>query len=106
MSSGRGRSPCDIGPRELRLDVICPGGSLVRAPFPYRLPGAVPRSDGVLADLGLIDEYEFLVYPVLAGHGPTLLAGLRERIQIELVDRHEFRSGAVALRYRSTRVPA
>ena len=46
-----------------------------------------------LADLGLIDEYEFLVQPVLAGHGPTLLAGLRERIQVELVDRHEFRSG-------------
>jgi dihydrofolate reductase len=53
-----------------------------------------------LADLGLIDEYEFLVHPVLAGHGPTLLAGLRERIQLELVDRQEFRSGAVALRYR------
>jgi dihydrofolate reductase len=53
-----------------------------------------------LADLGLIDEYEFLVQPVLAGHGPTLLAGLRERIQLELVDRREFRSGAVAMRYR------
>jgi dihydrofolate reductase len=56
-----------------------------------------------LADLGLIDEYEFVVQPVLAGHGPTLLAGLRERIQLELVDRHEFRSGAVAVRYRPTR---
>jgi dihydrofolate reductase len=53
-----------------------------------------------LADLGLIDEYEFVVQPVLAGHGPTLLAGLRERIRLELVDRREFRSGAVALRYR------
>jgi dihydrofolate reductase len=56
-----------------------------------------------LADLGLIDEYEFLVQPVLAGHGPTLLSGLRERIQLELVSRHEFRSGAVALRYRPVR---
>ena len=53
-----------------------------------------------LADLGLIDEYEFLVQPVLAGHGPTLLAGLRERIQLQLVDRHQFQSGAVALRYQ------
>jgi dihydrofolate reductase len=53
-----------------------------------------------LADLGLIDEYEFVVQPVLAGHGPTLLAGLREHIQVELVDRHEFPSGAVALRFR------
>jgi dihydrofolate reductase len=55
-----------------------------------------------LADLGLIDEYEFIVQPVLAGHGPTLLAGLRERIQLELVDRHEFGSGAMAVRYRPT----
>ncbi len=53
-----------------------------------------------LADLGLIDEYEFVVQPVLAGHGPTLLAGLSERIALELVGRREFRSGAVALRYR------
>ena len=59
-----------------------------------------------LAELGLIDEYELLVHPVLAGHGPTLLAGLRERIQLELVDRHELRSGIVALRYRPARVTA
>ncbi len=59
-----------------------------------------------LADLGLIDEYEFLVQPVLAGHGPTLLAGLRERIQLELVDRREFRSGAVVLRYRPVPAPS
>ena len=52
-----------------------------------------------LADLGLIDEYEFVVQPVLAGHGPTLLAGLHERIRLELVDRREFGSGAIAMRY-------
>jgi len=53
-----------------------------------------------LADLGLIDEYEFLVHPVIAGHGPTLLAGLRERIRLELVDRRELGSGVTAQRYR------
>jgi dihydrofolate reductase len=53
-----------------------------------------------LADLGLIDEYEFVVHPVLAGHGPTLLAGLRERLELTLVGRREFRSGAVALSYQ------
>ncbi|WP_198415675.1 MULTISPECIES: dihydrofolate reductase family protein [unclassified Cryobacterium] len=58
-----------------------------------------------LANLGLIDECEFLVQPVIAGHGPTLLAGLHEHIQLELVDRHEFRSGAVAVQYRPTRRP-
>jgi dihydrofolate reductase len=53
-----------------------------------------------LASLGLIDEYEFLVQPVLAGYGPTLLAGVRERIELELVGRHELASGAVAMRFR------
>jgi dihydrofolate reductase len=59
-----------------------------------------------LTDLGLIDEYEFVVQPILAGHGPTLLAGLRERLELELVGRHEFQSGAVALRYRPSQVTA
>jgi hypothetical protein len=44
------------------------------------------------------------VQPVVAGHGPTLLAGLRQPIQLELVNRHEFRSGAVAMRYRPTQI--
>lgn len=52
-----------------------------------------------LAKLGLIDEYEFVVLPVVAGHGPTLLAGLPERLPLTLVDRKEMRSGALALRY-------
>ncbi|WP_336660893.1 dihydrofolate reductase family protein [Leucobacter sp. USHLN153] len=53
-----------------------------------------------LAALGLIDEFEFLVQPVVVGHGPRLLEGLRERIQLELVERREFASGAVLHRYR------
>ena len=57
-----------------------------------------------LADLGLIDEYEFVVQPILAGHGPRLLAGLSERLELKLVGRQEFRTGAVALRYEPGRV--
>src|SRR5512134_1671940 len=52
-----------------------------------------------LAELGLIDEYEFVVHPSLAGHGPTLFAGLSKRIELKLVSRLEFGSGAVAMRY-------
>lgn len=59
-----------------------------------------------LADLGLIDEYEFVVQPILAGHGPTLFADLSERLELRLVGRQEFRSGAVALRYQPSRVTA
>ena len=52
-----------------------------------------------LAELGLIDEYEFVVQPRLAGHGPTLFAGLSKYVDLKLVSRQEFSSGAVAMRY-------
>ena len=52
-----------------------------------------------LTELGLIDEYEFVVHPRLAGHGPTLFAGLSQRIDLKLVSRLELGSGAVAMRY-------
>jgi dihydrofolate reductase len=56
-----------------------------------------------LAELGLIDEYEFVVQPRLAGHGPTLFAGLSKLIDLKLVGRLEFGSGAVAMRYEPKR---
>jgi dihydrofolate reductase len=57
-----------------------------------------------LAELRLIDEYEFVVHPRLAGrHGPTLFAGLSKRIDLRLVSRLEFGSGAVAMRYEPRR---
>jgi hypothetical protein len=37
----------------------------------------------------LIDEYEFVVQPSLAGHGPTLFEGLSRRIDLKLVSRLE-----------------
>ena len=52
-----------------------------------------------LAELGLIDEYEFMVHPRLVGHGPTLFAGLSKYVDLKLVSRQEFGSGAVVLRY-------
>lgn len=52
-----------------------------------------------LAELGLIDEYELVVHPRLAGHGPSLFAGLSKPVDLRLVDRVELGSGAVALRY-------
>ena len=56
-----------------------------------------------LAELGLIDEYEFVVHPRISGHGPTLLAGLSKYVDLKLVGRREFGSGAVALRYEPRR---
>jgi dihydrofolate reductase len=56
-----------------------------------------------LAELGLIDEYELVVHPRLAGHGPTLFAGLSKHIDLKLVSRQELGSGAVAMRYEPSR---
>ena len=56
-----------------------------------------------LTELELIDEYEFVVHPRLAGHGPTLFAGLSKRVDLKLVSRLEFASGAVAMRYEPRR---
>jgi dihydrofolate reductase len=53
-----------------------------------------------LAELGLIDEYELIVHPRVAGHGPTLLAGLSKPLELQLVERLELgSSGTVAMRY-------
>jgi dihydrofolate reductase len=56
-----------------------------------------------LAELGLIDEYELVVHPRLAGHGPTLFAGLSKPLDLRLVGRLELGSGAVAMRYEPRR---
>src|SRR5688572_8003200 len=60
----------------------------------------LPRA---LAELDLIDEYEVVVHPRIAGHGPTLFAGLSKRIDLKLVSRLELGSGAVAMRYEPRR---
>jgi dihydrofolate reductase len=56
-----------------------------------------------LAELGLIDEYELVVHPRIVGHGPTLFAGLSKFVDLKLVSRVEFGSGAVAMRYQLRR---
>jgi dihydrofolate reductase len=73
-----------------------------------REPGKGLLTGGVklplaLAELGLIDEYEFVVQPRIAGHGPTLFAGLSKPIGLKLVSRLELGSGAVAMRYKPRR---
>jgi dihydrofolate reductase len=52
-----------------------------------------------LAEMGLIDQYEFVVHPRLVGHGPTIFAGISKYVDLKLVSRAEFGSGAVAMRY-------
>ncbi|MBX3389841.1 MAG: dihydrofolate reductase family protein [Phycisphaeraceae bacterium] len=52
-----------------------------------------------LAELGLIDEYEFIVHPRIAGRGPTVFAGLSKHVDLKPIGRMEFASGAVAMKY-------
>jgi hypothetical protein len=58
------------------------------------------------AELRLIDEYEFVMEPRIAGHGPTLFAGLSKHVDLKLVSRLELGSGAVAMRYEPRRSPS
>jgi dihydrofolate reductase len=75
---------------------------LKRAPGRGLLVGGV-KLPLALAELGLIDEYEFVIQPRLAGHGPTSFAGLSKHVDLKLVGRLEYGSGAVALRYEPRR---
>jgi dihydrofolate reductase len=83
----------DLGSAVTRLKQI-PGNGL--AVGGVTLPMA-------LAELGLIDEYELVVQPRLVGHGPRLFDGLSEVVDLKLVGRQEFGSGAMALRYEPVR---
>jgi dihydrofolate reductase len=51
----------------------------------------------------LTDEHEFVVHPRIAGQGPTLFAGLSKPLDLKLISRREFASGAVAMRYEPRR---
>jgi dihydrofolate reductase len=77
-------------------------GQLKREPGQGLFVGGV-KLPQALVELGLIDEYEFVVHPKVAGHGPTLFAGLSKPIDLKLVSRLEFGSGAVAMRYEPRR---
>jgi dihydrofolate reductase len=77
-------------------------GQLKRASGKGLLVGGV-KLPLALAELGLIDEYEFVVHPRLVGHGPTLFAGLSKFVDLRLVSLLEFDSGAVAMRYEPRR---
>ena len=54
-----------------------------------------------LIELGLVDEYRFVVQPIIAGEGRRLLEGisLQEKLQLKLVESKIFKSAGVALRY-------
>ena len=71
-------------------------------------PAGVLLGSGKLATeldrLDLIDEYQFLVHPRIAGHGPTLYqSGLPSTRRLELVSANPLRCGAVAMHYRRER---
>jgi dihydrofolate reductase len=52
-----------------------------------------------LVELGLVDEYRFVVHPVLAGEGRRLLEGINSQEKLKLMESKSFKSGHVALRY-------
>lgn len=86
----------------LRGDLATAVQQLKRQPGRGLFVGGVTLPMG-LAELGLIDEYEFVVHPRIVGHGPTLFAGLSQRLDLKLVGRLELGSGTVAMQYEPRR---
>lgn len=71
-------------------------------------PGGVIATGGVtlpraLAELGLIDEWSFMIHPTLAGHGPYLFDGMTDSIELKLTGRDELDGGQVVLHYETRR---
>ena len=89
----------------LRGDLASAVQKLKRAPGEGLFVGGV-KLPLALAELGLIDEYEFVVHPRLAGHGPSLFAGLSKHIELKPVSRLELGSGVVATRYEPRAQPS
>jgi dihydrofolate reductase len=59
-----------------------------------------PNLSAALQRLDLIDEYRFVVHPVVAGHGPYLFSGLQPSLRLKFVAETRLKSGIVALHYR------
>jgi len=53
-----------------------------------------------LLEAGLIDEFRFIVNPIVIGAGTTVFSGIRDRVDLELLEARKFASGNVLLRYR------
>ena len=66
----------------------------------YLLTGGVDIPSQLI-QFGLVDEYRFVIHPVLAGEGRRLMEGinLQEKLKLKLVESTVFKSGGVALRY-------
>ena len=60
--------------------------------------GGVTLARG-LAEVGLIDDFEFVVHPRIMGEGPTLFAGLTSPVDLQLTNHSQFGSGAMVLQY-------
>ena len=59
-----------------------------------------PKLSAALQRLDLVDEYRFVVHPVVAGHGPVLFSGLQPSLLLKFVAATRLKSGIVALHYR------
>ena len=58
-----------------------------------------PKLSAALQHLDLVDEYRFVVHPVVAGHGPFLFSGLQPSLPLKFVAATRLKSGIVALHY-------
>jgi len=85
----------DIVPREIEALKAQPGKTIML----FGSGSVVSR----LSELGLIDEYQLVVCPVLLGGGRSLVSGMAGRVSLELLEARPFPSGNVMLRFAPKR---
>ena len=90
----------DVNTRIVRTNLRDEILKLKQEPGKYILVGGVDIPSQLI-ELGLIDEYRFVVGPFIAGEGRRLMEGvsLPEQLQLKLVESKVYKSGSVALHY-------
>src|SRR5262249_6255658 len=85
-----------VVPGNLRDEIV----KLKQEPGTNILTGGV-SIPSQLIELGLVDEYRFVVGPLLVGKGRRLMesVSLPEKLRLKLVESKPFESGCIALRY-------
>jgi dihydrofolate reductase len=64
---------------------------------------ASPTLVRALTEWGLVDEYHLAIQPILAGRGPTFLAGLATPVKVTLKEARLLKSGVALHRYAVSR---
>jgi dihydrofolate reductase len=87
------------GEAQVKRDVIPAEIAKLKERSPYGLGLGGANLASTFQQLGLIDEYQLYIHPVVLGAGTQAFQTVREKVKLNLLETHTFGSGVVFLRY-------